>query len=79
MQQRIQPGTIAPKDLRDAMQDVPKPRAVVHAEADRIVIEFSDGRVHYVEHARNLATDQLIVAAVHWCKRHGADVVEISS
>ena len=79
MQQRIEPAATGPNGLRKAMQRAPRLRAVIRTEADRIVIEFSDGRAHFLEHARDLATDQLIVAAVHWCKRHGANVVEISS
>ena len=62
--------------LRDAMRTTPRVRAVVHSELHHIVIEFSDGRTHSIPLAQCIAADQLLAAAVSWCRRHGADVVE---
>ena len=63
--------------LRDVMGRAPELRAVIRAEPGQIVIEFSDGRTHRIPHARCIAADQLLGAAAQWCRRHGADVVEI--
>jgi hypothetical protein len=79
MQQTVHPWAASPNGLREAMQKLRRRRAVIRSEANRIVIEFSDGHVHLLEYAQYLARDQLIVAAVHWCRRHGVDVVEICS
>ncbi len=79
MQEINESETSGSTGLRHAMRTALRPSAVIVAEADRIAISFSDGRVHVLELARYLSKDQVIVAAVHWCKRHGADTIEIGS
>jgi hypothetical protein len=79
MQNEHENSLIVPKNLRNAIRQVPRLRAVVHAEAGRIVITFSDGRTHAVELPQCVASEQLIVAAVNWCRRHGARSVEIGA
>lgn len=63
--------------LREAMRRAHEVRAVIRAEAGQIVIEFSDGRTHRIPHAHYIAADQLLCAAAHWCRRHGADIVAV--
>jgi hypothetical protein len=65
--------------LRDVMRRAPALRAVIRVEPGQIVIDFSDGRMHRIPHAHYIAADQLLRAAAQWCRRHGADTVEIGA
>ncbi len=65
--------------LRDVMRRAPELRAVIRVEPGQIVIDFSDGRTHRIPHAHYVAADQLLRAAAEWCRRHGADAVEIGA
>jgi hypothetical protein len=72
-----EPSPIDVSPLHRAMRRAYRADAVIRTEPDRIVIEFSDGRTHRIPRAHDIAADQLLAAAVHWCRRHGADVVDI--